>query len=95
MSRKNPRRRRMAAQAALLRRIIAEHGPAHDDSHLLQQGRVGSSMRSIDFLPPSIARSIAYRSSTSPPGFDSSPNVPIPGRVYEGRAKGKEIITRE
>lgn len=38
MARMNPKRRRMAKQAALLQSIVAEHGPAHDDSYKLQRG---------------------------------------------------------
>jgi hypothetical protein len=44
MARKNPRRRRMAAQAKLLQGIMAEFGPAHDDSHKLQRGAVKNAL---------------------------------------------------
>jgi hypothetical protein len=38
MARLNPKRRRMVKQAALFNSIVAEHGPAHDDSSKLQRG---------------------------------------------------------
>ncbi len=44
MARKNPRHRRAATQKALLRSIVQEHGPSHDDSFLLQRGKVRSAM---------------------------------------------------
>ena len=40
----NPSRRLKAKQAAILRSVVAEHGPKHDDSPLLQRGSVRSSL---------------------------------------------------
>lgn len=44
MARLNPHRRRLAAQAKLLRDVKQEFGPSHDDSSKLQQGVVKSSL---------------------------------------------------
>lgn len=40
----NPHRRLLQAQSKLLREVMAEFGPAHDDSHKLQRGVVRSGL---------------------------------------------------
>jgi hypothetical protein len=56
MARLNPRRRWLAKQDALQRALLTdirnEHGPAHDDSALLQQGPVKSAMGKFDTCLP-------------------------------------------
>lgn len=69
MARMNPRRRRLAAQEALLRSITSEHGKAHDDSHLLQQGKVRSSYERLGTIPSQSLRAIAYRANARSDGF--------------------------
>jgi hypothetical protein len=65
----NPRRRMLARQAAILKKIHAEHGPAHDDSYLLQQGKVRSSYERLSNIAPTHLRSIAHRSNTRMDGI--------------------------
>src|ERR1700758_1263734 len=72
MARMNPRRRRLAAQAKVLQSIVAEHGPAHDDSYMLQQGRVKSSYERLAAQSPQNVRNIAYRANARPDGFAPS-----------------------
>lgn len=69
MARLNPRRRRMAAQKALLQSIILEHGKAHDDSFKLQQGRVKSSFERFASQAPQNVKQMAYRSNARPDGY--------------------------